>query len=310
MRSLSGSKPRALRWLSVGGLATGAMVVLLLAPALACTGQGGLKVFPLSGPPGTPVKVEMTFVPAPNSTGQPGDIVVLWGTESDRRVMATVTPNAEGMAQAEFLVPAGLVPAFYPITALQAQADGPPRTAGGTFRVLVGTSPPGPTPLDPPPGQLEPVPAVLSPVEGGPLAGAPGTPAGVAAPGVPQRAGASPASAPATDATGTALPAAVAPGLIPVEGGPAPADPARTSQAQPAFSSGGGQDPDAMIGLPSPSDLWSGLAADRAPSLLDSPAARRNQGGAGSILLGTGTALLGALALVAGRRRLAFSVRR
>ena len=312
MRSLSGSKPRGLRWLTVGGLATAAMVALLLAPAFACTGQGGvgpLKIFPDKGPPGTRVTVEMTFRPDP---GSPGDVVVAWGPESDRRALATVTPDAvEGTARVEVVVPSDAVAAYYPITAFQMRVDGTARAAAQTFRVLGTRSPAGPPAPNHVPGPLQPVPAVLSPVQGAPATGGPGTPAGVAAPSVRQPAGASPSSGPATDPTGTALPTVVAPGVVPTEGGPVPADPVRAGQAQPAFSSGGGQDPNAMIGLPSPTDLWSGLTADQTPSLLDSPAARQDQRTpAGSILLGSGAALLGGLALLTGRRRLALSARR
>lgn len=132
----------------------------------------------------------------------------------------------------------------------------------------------------------QPVAATPAVNESTPVAASPAARNGAtptAAAGAPRTNAAAPATAstpvaPAADAQTTAAPAAALPKLRPV---------------------------------PAPAELWSGLDASKAPSLLDAPApSSQSSTPVGGILAGSGILALAGAALVASRRRLALSVAR
>jgi hypothetical protein len=269
-----------------------AMVALLVAPAFACTGNGGdLYLWPTKGPVGTTVRIEGTRL-------QPNGVAEL---SFNGTVVTTVVANAEGTFVTDFVVPswatieADKKVAFYQVRAQQLTrlpngSQTPPATK--PFEVTRSTA----TEPTVPAGGGTPAPTVKpAPVAPGAV-GITTQPAGVPVP----------APAPTEQA---AVPARAGGGrdasVVAVVPGPTAAPVAADAPAEK-------EDPNkelrSVVGVVSDGDLWAGLDVAQGPSLLDAPAPSPERSlPVGPLVLGSGAAILGlaALALVAGRRRLA-----
>lgn len=278
-------KSRGMTRAAAGGAL--AIVLLLAAPAFACTPGADFTADPGSAAAGAAVHVTGRAFDA--SSGMPVKINWAAPESSSSRVLLSVPVDENGAFRATVTIPADARLGYYDLHA--AQAGGKvARLASGRFEVVpAGQQQPQHNP--PPPGQ-------------GPTAPADPAPAPSAAPA----ASTAPAAAPA--------PSASAPAAAPARAAaPAPAAPAPAAEvAAPAPAA----EPAAPVAVEEParspsvqsttSDLWSGFGSATEGPSLDGPAqpvtAPAGSLGGGIALLVVGSLMLLAGAGVAGARRI------
>jgi len=271
------------------GAGAAAGLALTVAPSYACTALAQIRLFPAAGDPGAPFTVRGdAFTPE-------GEVSLKWGG-ANARILRTTTTDAAGNLVESLRVPADAQATSYLVTAIHTDKEGKTRTSSFAFKVtpaaavVVDPDVPaddvdeGPATGDTSTAPTEPV---VAPTSGG-------SPAARAKPVAPSRK-ATTAEKATTPPAPTVARRAAAPGE-------APASPTPTADAdlQPS--------PIAEVGAVA-SDLWSGLSAERKPSLLEAPAAgQRDRSPLAILLLGSGLAAMAGTAMVAGRRRLVRAV--
>lgn len=268
-----------------------ALVLLLAAPAFACTPKADFTANTASAQAGAPVELTGSNWDA---EGMP--VKILWnGYQSNSsQVLFSVTPDAKGAFKATATIPADARPGFYELSATQTRSTGDRKVAQlqqGRFEVLEPGQQPAPQAPEQQSTPAQPQADTATAPEAAPAPRpAAATPA-AASPAAPAAQPAAPAATGADAAAAAPAPAATAP----VADQPAaPAAAVAQSEAAPSVKS-------------TSSDLWSGfngrsaaevpsLAAPVQPAPADSLA-----GGIALLVVGTLTLLAGAG--VAGVRR-------
>jgi len=293
---------RATTWhkgglLAIGGTAV-AGLVLSVAPSYACSDLATFKAFPSTGTPGTAFSVRGEQFTAE------GEVALKWGG-SNARVLRTTTTDAAGNLVESLTVPADAQATSYLLSAIHTDKVGKTRTYSISFKV----TPPAVGPVIPEGPAEEVDQAEVSDAEGA----APAEPAAPTNGGLPsarpnpvapsKRPTVAPAPSVARRAAAPAV-APAAPAVAPTAPDEVPATPTPAADAGPLPS------PIAEVGAVA-GDLWSGLSAERKPSLLEEApgsAGQRTGSPLAILLLGSGLAAMAGTALAAGRRRLVHAV--
>lgn len=269
-----------------------ALVLLLAAPAFACTPKADFIANMASAQAGAPVELTGSNWDA---EGMPVKIHWTAYQSNSSQVLFSVTPDAKGAFKATATIPADARPGFYELSATQTRGSGERKVAQlqqGRFQVLEPGQQPAPRAPEQQSSPAQPEANTATAPEASPA---------------PQPEAATPAAAsPAARAAQPAAPAAT--GANVAAAAPAPAPTAPVVADQPAAPAAAVAQPEAAPSVKSTSsDLWSGfngrsaaevpsLAAPVQPAPADSLA-----GGIALLVVGTLTLLAGAG--VAGVRR-------